>query len=236
MKERIAVVACMHGDEPYGLEVCKALPASFSFFVANEKAVRENRRFIDTDLNRCFPGKSDGNHEERLACELVKKLRDFDYVIDLHSTSQNCPMFGIITKPDNKKIRLAKLLGLKRLVIMTPSYASGKALIDFVSCGISLEVGPHDMRENSQEALNAINSLLEKRGSENIKLGIYEVFDIIRGEASKLLISNFQEIKKGQPIAVKEDGSVKRAEFDFIAVLVGKKSYNNVLSLACKKL
>ena len=57
---KIAVVCCLHGTEPYGLEVVKRLPASLSFFIGNEKALKENRRFIDSDLNRSFPGKENG--------------------------------------------------------------------------------------------------------------------------------------------------------------------------------
>jgi len=235
MKNKVAIVVCVHGNEQYGLEVCKKLPAFFSFFVANEKAVKENKRFIEGDLNRCFPGNRNGNHEERLAYKLVNDLSDFDYVIDLHSTSQNCPLFGIITKPNEEKIKLAKFLGVKKLVIVNPSYASGKALIDFVKCGISLEVGPHCREENFKEALNSINLLLEERTSQN-QLEIYKVFGIIKGNVSMVLMENFQRIKKGQPIAVKEDGSIERARFDFIAVLTGKKNYNNVIGLACKML
>jgi len=234
--KRIAIVACVHGNEPYGLEVGKNLPSSCSFFIANEKALRENKRFIDTDLNRCFPGKIDGNHEEYLAYQLTKNLKSFDYVIDLHSTPQNCEMFGILTKPNKEKMRLAKLLGLKRIVIMTQEYASGKALIDVVECGISLEIGPHQSNEISKQALAAINNLTEKREVENQVFEIYEVFCIIRGKISNVCMNNFQEVKKGQSIAVQEDGSQQKATFDFVPVLVGKKAYSDVICLACKKI
>jgi len=232
---KIAVVACLHGDEIYGLEVGKRLPINFSFFIANKEAIRENKRFIDTDLNRCFPGKESGNNEEIIAYELINRLYGFDCVIDLHSTSNKCPLFGIITKVNKEKIELAKLLRLKKLVIMIPSYASGKALIDFVKCGISLEVGPHDRKQNVDEAVNAIKSLL-KNDSKKDELKVYEVFDIIRGKVSKILINNFQEVKKGQTIAINKNGLKIQALFDFTAVLVGEKAYDNVLCLACKKI
>ena len=51
---------------------------------------------------------------------------------------------------------------LKKLVIMPDFFASGKALIDFVKCGISLEVGPHDRKQNVDEAVNSIKSLFKK--------------------------------------------------------------------------
>ncbi len=232
---KTAVIACVHGNEQYGLEVIKMLPPSCSFFIANKKAIEENKRFIDTDLNRCFPGKKEGNNEEKIAYELMTTLNEFDEVIDLHSTSEECPLFGIITKPNNEKIELAKRLGLQKLVIMSPGYASGRALIDFVKKGISLEVGPHERKENVQDTVNAIKSLVVEATTGEIQLEIYEVFDIIRGEGTKPLIGNFDEVKKGQPIAILPDKSMQEALFDFIAILVGEKSYNNVICLACRK-
>ena len=107
----LAIVCCLHGNERYGFEVSKN-QSFFPFFLSNKKAFIEDKRFIDTDLNRCFPGKLEGNHEEKLAYNLIKKLKHFYYVIDLHSSSNNCPMFGIITKPNNEKIEFAKILGL----------------------------------------------------------------------------------------------------------------------------
>ncbi|MBS3094157.1 succinylglutamate desuccinylase/aspartoacylase family protein, partial [Candidatus Pacearchaeota archaeon] len=74
MMEKLVIICCLHGNEIYGLEVCKD-QSLFPFILANEKALKENKRFIDSDLNRSFPGKADGNYEERRAFELTKKLK-----------------------------------------------------------------------------------------------------------------------------------------------------------------
>ena len=69
----IAVVACVHGNEKGTLPAVAVLKGSFpsvSFFTANKKAIEADKRFIDSDLNRVFPGKLDGDHEERLASDL----------------------------------------------------------------------------------------------------------------------------------------------------------------------
>jgi len=231
---KIAVVCCLHGTEPYGLEVVKRLPASLSFFIGNEKALKENRRFIDSDLNRSFPGKENGNYEEKIAYNLVNKLNHFDYTIDLHSSSNNCPIFGIITKPNNQKIYFAKRLGLTKLVIMKESFASGKALIDFVKCGISIEVGPHKREENAKEALTLIYNLINKK-TINEDLEIFEVFDIIKKESEFITINNFEQVKKGDVIA-KTENKEQRALFDFIPILVGEDAYKGILCLAARKL
>ncbi len=229
---KVTVICCLHGNEPYGLEVAKKLAPSFSFFIGNKIALERKVRFVETDMNRCFPGKINGNYEERMANKLVKKLKKYDYVIDLHSSSNPCPLFGIITKPNKEKIKFAKRLGLKKLVIMPEFFASGKALIDFVKCGISLEVGPHERKENVMEVLKVIDNFLNNKKNENVKL--FEVFCIIKKDYSEVLIKNFDEIKKGQVISKR--GKCKQvSKFDFTAVLVDEEAYGDILCLACKK-
>jgi succinylglutamate desuccinylase len=231
---KIAVVCCLHGTEPYGMEVIKRLPSHIPSFIGNKKALNKNRRFIENDLNRSFPGNKLGGYEDKQAYYLCKELKEFDYVIDLHSSSNNCPLFGIITNPNKYKIELAKKLGLKRLVIMNESIASGKALIDSVNCGISLEVGPHNRVKNVEEVLDLIYNLVEdKNYSENLE--IYEVFKIVKKEKENILITNFEEVKEKQIIAKNSTGN-QLAEKDFVAILVGEQAYKEILCLAAKKI
>jgi len=230
---KVAVVCCLHGNEPYGLEVANKLTSSFSFFIGNKIALERKVRFIEADMNRCFPGKINGNYEEVMASKLVKKLKEYEYVIDLHSSSNHCPLFGIITKPNKEKLNFAKRLGLKRLVIMPEFFASGKALIDFVRCGISLEVGPHERKENVKEVLKAIDNFFNNKKNENVK--IFEVFDIIKKGYSEVLIKNFDEVKAGQVIS--KNGKCRQvSKLYFTAVLVDEEAYGDILCLACRKL
>ena len=230
---KLALTCCLHGIEPYGLEVAKRLSPKIPYFVGNKRALVKKVRFIESDLNRCFPGSRNGNYEERIAFELIKKLEPFDYVIDLHSSSNECPLFGIITKSNKEKIVFARRLGLDALVIMPEFFASGKALIDFVNCGISLEIGPHDGKSNVKKVLDAIDYLLEGKIKKE-EMEIYEVFDVIEKKASNIIIKNFEKVKKGQIIVV-GDESKQISEYDFVAVLVDEKAYDGILCLACRK-
>ncbi len=232
---KLAVVACVHGNEKYGLEVVKRLSGSISFFIGNEKATRENKRFVDVDLNRAFPGNETGNYEERRAFELAARLKDFDFVIDLHSSSNDCKMFGIITKQNNVKIEFAKKLGLKKLVIMSEDFAKGNALIDFVKCGLSIEVGSHNRKENVDEAVEVIeNFLLEKNRNEDIE--IFKVKSKLMKKYDKVLIKNFEKVKEGMILTIGNFGEKQLAEEDFVAVLVDEEAYGDVLCLCCERL
>lgn len=51
----------------------------------NQEAYKSNKRFMESDLNRSFPGKEDGTYEERLAKKTLEKVKNADYVLDIHS-------------------------------------------------------------------------------------------------------------------------------------------------------
>ena len=227
--EKLILVCCLHGNERYGLSVCES-QSLFPFVLANRRALEENKRFIDSDLNRVFPGNEEGNYEERRAAEILEKIKDFDYVLDLHSSSNRCPLFGIITKPNKEKIEFAKKLGLKKLIIMPESFASGKALIDFVKCGISIEIGPHENLDNKKQVLDLIENFAENK-SYNEDIEVFEIFKIIKDKADEILIENFKEVKKGEKIYENQI-----AEFDFIPVLFGEEAYNGILCLAARRI
>ena len=231
--DKILVVVCLHGNEQYGLKIIKDLPKNLRYVIANQKAVKNCKRFIDCDLNRCFPGDKNGNYEEKLAYKLANELKKFDFVIDLHSSSGECPLFGIITKKDKLHIDFARKMGLKKLVVMSKEYASGKSLIDFAKTGISLEIGPHERKENVKEVLDVIYNLL--RGKENNEMKIFQVFSIVKQEYKDILIKNFKYVKK-RYIMTRDKDLKQFAKYDFVPAIVSNKPYNNVLCLACKRI
>lgn len=228
---KILLICCLHGNENYGLEVARK--SELDFVIGNPFALEKNVRFIDDDLNRVFPGREDGNCEERLAFELTKKLKEYSFIIDLHSSSNICPLFGIITKPTREKVEFAKRLGLRRLVLMIENYSSGRALIDFCRCGISLEVGPHERKENVLEALNLITNFLENKNIDD-ELEIFEVFGVVAQKHKNIKINNFNTVRKGQVLSEDEYGQ-QISEEDFVPVLVSEKSYNGILCLIARK-
>lgn len=231
---KLCVVVSLHGDEPFGVEVMEKLSGTMPVIVGNPKAIERGVRYIDSDLNRAFPGNNQGNYEERRAAELTEKLKEYDYVIDVHSSVCDFELFGIILKPTKEKIDLAKKMGLKKLVVVKDEIFKGQALIEHVKCGISLEVGPHERENNVEEVTRAIRRLMEEE-NEKGEIELFEVFDIIKGDikASKNL-ANFKEVKKGETIAEGDDCLF--APFDFVPIFVGEQAYEGVLCLAARKI
>ena len=97
------IIICTHANEKYGLEVQKQIGSKYEFLIGNPLAMEKNIRFVESDLNRSFPGNISGTYEEKRAVEILKVIKKYEFIIDLHSTSENHPLIGIITKPTYKK-------------------------------------------------------------------------------------------------------------------------------------
>ena len=113
-----------HGDERIGLKVAQEIQRFkidknlFSVQIANQKAYKKNKRFIHQDLNRSFPGKKTGNHEETLAYKLTPLIKSADLVIDIHSTLCNLKDAIIVTKLDTATKRCLEAIQPKYVLVM----------------------------------------------------------------------------------------------------------------------
>ena len=61
-------------------------PHKLTVLLGNPEAALENKRFIETDLNRCFLNRPEDTHETRRAQELIPILSQADLLIDFHQT------------------------------------------------------------------------------------------------------------------------------------------------------
>ena len=92
-----------HGNEIIGLDVVKKIKKierlgdKFDYIISNSLAFSNNSRYVDSDLNRIFPGNDQGNYEEQRAVEIINIGKKYDYVIDLHGSVSNTGVFIIIT-------------------------------------------------------------------------------------------------------------------------------------------
>lgn len=108
---RIAIVGGTHGNEPVGVEVVKALKSQkfrsphheYETFIGNPEALKQKKRFVDSDLNRAF-GKNSLPYGLELARskELTKEIKGkFDLIIDLHTTTTNMGLTAILNNSNS---------------------------------------------------------------------------------------------------------------------------------------
>lgn len=104
-KPELLIITSTHGDERIGLEVVRelflnGLGERFDFIVANPYGLVENKRFINCDLNRAYPGKSNSEFiEEMLAKKNIEIAKQYKYIIDLHEARCGTDDFVIIPRP-----------------------------------------------------------------------------------------------------------------------------------------
>ena len=246
---KILLNIATHGDETIGhavakeIQKLKLMKGEVVVRAANEKAFKLKKRFIDQDLNRSFPGDPHGNHEQRLAAEILPCVHGADIVIDIHSTTSQLKDALIVTKLDKKTRKLVDIINPKYLLYM--KVTKNKALISNAKIGIAFEYGKDkDHRAINKTTLD-IKKLLSHLGMIDKKFktsqprtGFFEVYAIApKPEGATLMksVKNYKLIKKGEVY-----GTVGKeqliAKNDFYPILFGEKNYEDIFGFIAKKI
>lgn len=217
-------VVCQHGDEKLPLVEIQNYRDKLRYLIANERALKKGVRFVEADLNRVFPGRKDGNIEEKLAVKLTKRLSKYDEVVDLHTATCETPLFAIITKVTGRNINLARKLGIKKIVYMRKSIASGRALIDHVRNGISVECGNEKSVKTKKEIRTILDHFIENKVMVG-KIEVYVVYKILKRTKQRNRL----------PSEVENFCMTKIEGETFFPVLARETNYKGVLCLMAKK-
>lgn len=163
--ERVAVCGGTHGNELTGVSLIRkwlANPSPLrreSFeaepFLSNPRAVEENRRYIDQDLNRCFlkaelADPTLSGYEQNRAKVIngrfgPKGSAAYDLLIDLHTTTANMGATIIIEREDWFARKVASYLSEVAPEVTILAYTGTDDypfLADVTDNSIEIEVGP----------------------------------------------------------------------------------------------
>lgn len=203
---RVVVVGGTHGNEYTGVWCIKALEKARSSLAAkyptldistllgNPQAHLENRRFVDSDLNREFAEDNLLGSEglpltvESLRAKEVDMIlgpkfgsQKTDVVVDLHSTTSNMGITIIIPEGDETMAQAAAFVlhecggesgGARCLMHSIPKRENRPNLSSAARHGFTIEVGPvpqgvlrHDAVESTQRAISSLLKFLDKRNS-----------------------------------------------------------------------
>jgi len=172
LKNKILFLAATHGNEQFSLPILKqigkkVLNNTFDYIIANPKASKIGKRFIDIDLNRVAPGKKNSLiYEEKRAFELVQIFKKYRYVIDTHRTPANTGIFTIVTNPKLENLLFAAALPITNVVIWAPrDLAQPGPLTQFAPCGLEIECGSKN-RKSTQKELFKILEMIVRKGVE----------------------------------------------------------------------
>ncbi len=179
-KITVSVVCCVHGDEPFGQKVFDYFSTRVSevkglqLILANEEALEKGERFVDTDLNRCFPGKANGNGEECLAYQILDLIKGSEYVIDVHTTTSDIKMTPIVANLRDGVKSLLNMCDSIEVAKMDKSITEN-SLIGSVLSGVSLEFNEEYAKTEQAlaEACSIIDRLLSRSARERIVRQVY---------------------------------------------------------------
>lgn len=246
-QQKIIVNAGTHGDEKIGLRVIDALKklninnGQLIFNIANPEAFMLDKRFVDQDLNRSFPGKKNGNYEQRRAYELLPIIKSADIVIDIHSTTSELKDALIVTKINKKTKEYIEAISPKYVLIMKAT--KNNALISNAKIGIAFEYG----KDNEvKKVVDGIKNLLlylkvikqlNKKNKINRPI-FFEIYkSILKPKGAKLHrnIKNYKMIEKDEIYASLKKKKIKAFE-DFYPILFGEKNYKDIFGFAGRKI
>ncbi len=245
----IAVVGAIHGDEPCGehavrtlLDERPAVQRPVKLILANEEALAREQRYVDTDLNRSFPGDPDAtSHEMRLAATLAEEIRGC-HVLGLHSTQSYERMFALVDEVGPVARRVCPRLSIDAVVETTGAnegrlFSVAPEAIE-VECGYQ---GTAQAAENAvrvtREFLTAVGALPPDGEPRQTDLPVFR----LRGPIPKrtadtydVYVSNFEEVTAGEVFAAVGGENVV-AEEPFHPVLLSSHGYEDVFGYRAER-
>jgi predicted deacylase len=245
---KIILNIATHGNERIGLKVAREIKKlnlderTLAVQIANKKAWAQNKRFIDQDLNRSFPGKKNGNYEERLAYKISPIVKAADLVIDIHETTSKLKDAAIVTKLDEPTKKCLQAIRPKYALVMNAT--KHNALISQAKIGIAFEYGKND-KATLKKCVVGIKRLLKHLGVINIRLPKTKIatqyFNVVstvkkpNGYNSLRPIRNYKLVRRGEAYATNGMDTIVAKE-NFYPILFGEKNYTDIFGFRGKKI
>jgi len=239
----LVIIGSIHGDEPAGEQAIERIlekdleyTKPVKYIIANEKALEQDIRYIDTDLNRSFPGDPDSDsHEERLAAQLLEEIGDRT-VLDLHTTHSYPEPFVTVNDTSETMMDLARAAGVEHMVLFEKEAGSLTGQVD----GIVVETGYQHSDEAIENAIDVIERVLAYHGIIERPVPpsepeVYQYLDTVKGTGWEFTAQNFEEVKEGEVYARKGDEQL-RADRDFYPVLMSAQGYDGQLGFRAEKI
>ncbi|XP_026214484.1 N-acyl-aromatic-L-amino acid amidohydrolase (carboxylate-forming) B-like [Anabas testudineus] len=186
---RVAVCGGTHGNEMSGVYIVremqrqkleKAESVSITTVLSNPRAVEACRRYIETDLNRCFtdallstPITDSTSYELRRAQELNAQLgpkgseEAVDLLLDLHNTTANMGLSFIFYSLDWITLHIYKYIQTKltsmpvRVIQLDIPISEAYSLESVGKHGFAIEVGPQPTGVLRADIFNAMKEALD---------------------------------------------------------------------------
>lgn len=231
----VTIVGSLHGDEPTGKKAIKRFlneehqfTGAAKFIIANEEALEQDVRFIDSDLNRSFPGDSESeDHEERLAAKIMEEINT-EKVLDLHTTHSFPLPFATFTHLNDQTVEMIHGTGVTQAV----HFPDENGTLNEHFEGVVVETGFQGTQMAFHNAVGVITNFLASQDIIDEDYGesdpeIYSYSETVEGDW-EFTGRNFTLIQEGEVYA-RRKGEKLVAEEDFYPVLMSTEGYDGML-------
>jgi len=248
-KPKITIIGCMHGDEIIGklviekLKKIKLKKGTLTLITANCKALKQNKRYIEKDLNRSFTGKKGGKLEECIAFELEKILKSQDAVLDVHATNSDFKELVLLHHLNQSTKQILRFLPIRKVARVGKNIYNGCSLLHCCKNAVCLEFGSDKSGRNYKQALSRVKRFLINLGMlagqkrRYLKKELYVVnaeYAVDQDFMQAKTLKDFQKIKKGRFLG-SANGRKFYSEYEFYPIFLAPGRYENTLALVGKK-
>ncbi|MFB6174717.1 MAG: succinylglutamate desuccinylase/aspartoacylase family protein [Candidatus Nanohalobium sp.] len=236
------VVGSVHGDEPAGRNAIeKVLDEGLEFrkpvqfIVANEKALAEDTRYTECDLNRNFPGNPESEmYEERLAAEILDQVKGTK-LLDIHTTHSYPQPFGTFSNLNDTTRDLLRSTGVKNAVYFPEDTGTLNEQLD----AVVVETGYQKTDQAEANAVGVIKNFLAAQGVIDGKFetsdpDVFKYQDTVEGDW-EFTAENFKQVRAGESFA-ERNGDKLVAKEDFYPVLMSTNGYDGQLGFKAEKI
>ena len=242
----VAVVAGVHGDELSGIRAVRRLREAdldlrrgVAFVLANPAAIEAGERYLDSDLNRAFPGDPDGDREERIAarlCEFVSGRTS----LSLHGTEAEPTPFALIHSAQEREFELASELPVPRVV---DHWGVNEHTITTCGLSVEIELAAADSEETADAAEHQARAFLERVDAlpgdppdadpDYFHMG--EPVPKPDGSSYEVYVENFERVSEGAVYA-SVDGEDLTADEPFWPLLMSADGADDIFGYRGRKI
>lgn len=242
----VAVVGGVHGDETGGVRAVRRLRRAdldlqrgVGFVVANPAAVEAGARYLDSDLNRAFPGDRSGDRERRLAARLCEFFGPLT-TVSLHGTRSRPTPFALVHRSQPREFDLAGELPVGNVV---DHWGVNDGTVTTCGLTVEIEVGPQGTPAAAKAAerqalafLRRVDALPgDSPAADPAYFHMAEPVPKPPGTDYELHVENFEYVPAGTAFA-SADGRKVVAEEPFYPVLMSADGYVDIFGYRGRKL
>lgn len=167
------VMAWVHGNERSGIEIIQSLPdvihvvsGKVFLIIANPRAIEQNVRQTEKNMNRSFHNIPQGStYEDLRAQEIIPYLKQSDYLLDIHNTTntENSIPFLISEHPKYDNNFPVEIV-VSGLDILHPGWSDGY-MNSIGKVGLCIESGSIHFDDDGKVARESVMNFLRTTGN-----------------------------------------------------------------------